>query len=144
MTQPTTPPPKSTVPAKPAPPAARKTVTATAGMLKFLRFGKKLILYGKPGVGKTTTVLALLKAGHTVVYIDIDGNVEPFSRLTPDEASRLILLPIRDTPQSGNMIKGLDKLGDKGIFEVCMKHAEHECPRCKKDNDAEWRPSRKC
>jgi len=58
--------------------------------------------------------------------------------LTPDQAARLIVLPMRDTPQSGNMIKGLDKLGDRGIFEVCQEHAEHECPRCKKDNDAEW------
>ena len=126
------------IPPKPAPMVQRKTVTATAGMLKFLRFGKKLILYGKPGCGKTTTVLALLKAGHTVVYIDIDGNVEPFMSLPPDQAARLIVLPMRDTPQSGNMVKGLDKLGDKGIFEVCQEHAEHECPRCKKDNDATW------
>ena len=151
MTQPTAPPAKPTLPATPAPakpkpamppppplPAPRKTVTATAGMLKFMRFGKKLVMYGKPGVGKTTLVVALLKAGHTVVYIDLDGNVEPFMMLPADLMRRLIVLPLRDTPQSSNMVKGLDKLGDKGIFEVCMKHAEHECPRCKKDNDVEW------
>lgn len=128
------------IPPKPLPAAAapRNTVTATAGMLKFLRFGKKLVLYGKPGTGKTTTVVALLKAGHTVVYLDIDGNVEPFMNLTPAEAGRLIVLPMRDTPQSSNMVKGLDKLGDKGIFEVCQLHAEHECPRCKRDPEAEW------
>lgn len=131
-------PTKPTLPAKPAPAAARKTTTATPGMLKFLRFGKKLVLYGKPGSGKTTTVVSLLKAGHTVVYIDMDGNVEPFMSLTPAEAGRLIVLPMRDTPQSSNMVKGLDKLGEKGILEICQLHAEHECPRCKKNSESEW------
>ena len=127
-------------PTRPLPPTPvpKKTVTATAGMLKFLRFGKKLILYGKPGVGKTSTVLALLKAGHFVVYIDIDGNVEPFMGLPPELSSKLIVLPMRDTAQSSNMVKGLDRLGNQGIFEVCQNHAEHECPRCKKNPDAEW------
>ena len=103
-----------------------------------MRFGKKLLMYGKPGVGKTTLVVALLKAGHDVVYIDLDGNVEPFMMLPADLMKRLVVLPMRDTPQSSNMVKGLDKLGDKGIFEVCQEHAEHDCPRCKKDNDATW------
>lgn len=135
-----TPPAKPGLPAKPQPVVAaqRKVTTATPGMLKFLRFGKKLVLYGKPGCGKTTTVIALLKAGHIVVYLDLDGNVEPFMNLSEAEANRLIVLPMRDTPQSSNMVRGLDKLGETGVFEVCQLHAEHQCPRCKRDPDAEW------
>lgn len=108
-----------------------KTVTpAMPGNISVLKLGKKLILYGAPAVGKTTLAASLVKAGWNVVYIDLDGNPEPFTDLTPDEQGRVTYIPLRESSHSPTRYKALVSLSDTGKLTWCAEHNVHDCPEC--------------
>ena len=110
---------------------AKKSTTAVLpGNLNFLRLGKKLALYGAPAVGKTTLASSLVKAGWDVVYVDLDGNPEPFMELTPEECSRVTYIPLRETSHAPTRYKALSSLSDTGKITWCAEHSTHGCPVC--------------
>lgn len=115
----------------------RKHVQVTPNMLKFLKSGKKLVIYGPSGAGKTWLVRALLKV-RKVIYIDLDGNTEPFHDLPDDLLANLTVFPLRDNPENPTVASALAAFSRTRKLTACKAHFMHECPICDSNSDAEW------
>lgn len=112
-------------------PTSKTTAKAVLpGSLAALRIGKKLVLYGAPAVGKTTLTASLVEAGWNVVYVDLDGNPEPYLDLLPEQLHRVTYIPLRETSHKPTRYKALIELSDIGKISWCEEHNIHKCPAC--------------
>lgn len=110
--------------------ANKTTVAALPGNLTQLKLGKKLAVYGAPAVGKTTLTASLVEAGWDVVYVDLDGNPEPYMDLPSDKLQSVTYIPLRETSHTPSRYKALSNLSDTGKLTWCADHNIHECSVC--------------
>lgn len=92
---------------------------------------KSLCIYGPPVTGKTESVVALLRAGRVVWYLDLDGNTAPFLNVEPSAIKNLRYIRITDDHINGNVVDALQALRT-GRMNICKLHGVHSCSVCRK------------
>lgn len=94
----------------------------------------RVCIYGDPGVGKTHSIAQLAKT-REILYVDFDGNIEPFSNLSDDELNNIKYYPINmsATTDDCSLTSAMYYLRETSKLSVCLEHRAHDCLVCKKN-----------
>ena len=101
----------------------------------FTQRSNRVCVYGAPGVGKTQAVAELAKH-REIVYLDTDGNIEPFEMLTEEQLGNVTYVPLMDVKMGGSMTAVFHEAMESGKIVVCEKHGLFGCLACRKNKDS--------
>ena len=90
--------------------------------------GATIALCGASKSGKTSALLPLIEDGWTLHYIDLDRNLQPFSRLTPAQYANLKLYRPDISPT--NLYTVMMKFIVTGVLNICEEHGTFGCKTC--------------
>lgn len=90
--------------------------------------GNTLVIYGDAKIGKTTSIMDIVRAGYTVHYLDLDRNTATFAQLEEKYYGNFNIYRPDLTPR--HLLFTIESLLRTGVLNICHAHGRYKCKEC--------------